>query len=288
MNGTTFDLFCAYALLFFVFSVLGWCTEVVCKLVQYGRFINRGFLIGPYCPIYGSGVVLISFVIDRLLGVNQNVAHIFLCSVLICGMLEYFISWLMEAMYHARWWDYNKKPLNINGRVWAGNLCLFGLAGVFIVKLVDPVFFGFVSATFSPRLLHITAGFFIAVLAADAVSSLFIMNLVKKTIDSSEADDTEVIAAQVRALLHDRPALQRRISEAYPEFIARPQHLLDRIKLEKKRAAERKAELKLRVKAEKAALKLRVKAEKEALKRSIADMKADAARASEYDPRRNI
>ena len=282
------NLVCAYILLFFVFSVAGWCTEVLCKLVQYGRFINRGFLVGPYCPIYGAGVCLISLLFDRLLHVTGNAAHIFLCSVVICGALEYFISWLMEKMYHARWWDYSSKPLNINGRVWAGNLCLFGIAGVFVVKVVDPVFFSFVSLHLSPLFLRVAALAIALVVISDMVLSLFVMQLIKKTIDSADADDTESIALQVRQLLHDKPALTWRIAEAYPEFVARPQRLVDRIRREKQLAARRKAELKLRIKSEKAALKIRLNSEKAAFKKTVSDMKADASRAEFYDPRRKM
>ena len=128
MNWT---LLCQLIVLFFVFSVLGWMMEVTLKYIQYHRFINRGFLIGPYCPIYGSGVVLVTVLVGGLIGIRGGTpGEIFLAGFFICGGLEYFISWYMEKAFHARWWDYSRKPMNLNGRVWIGNLMLFGLASM--------------------------------------------------------------------------------------------------------------------------------------------------------------
>lgn len=125
---------CILVITFFVFSVLGWLMEVMLKYIQFHRFINRGFLIGPYCPIYGCGVVVISVVVGGIFGKHGTYGDIFLAGVVICGALEYFVSWYMEKAFHARWWDYSGKPMNLNGRIWIGNLVLFGLASVIIVK----------------------------------------------------------------------------------------------------------------------------------------------------------
>lgn len=108
-----------YVLLFFACSFLGWCMEVTCKLVQFGRFINRGFLLGPLCPIYGTGAVLMAYFLPLW---TTQVESTFLLALVLCGTLEYITSWLMEKLFHARWWDYSQKRFNINGRVCASNL----------------------------------------------------------------------------------------------------------------------------------------------------------------------
>ena len=118
--------------LFFCYSVAGWCMEVTLKYIQFHRFINRGFLIGPYCPIYGSGAVVVTVLVGGLIG-NASYIVTFLASFILCGVLEYFVSWYMEKMFHARWWDYSQKPMNLHGRIWIGNLVLFGIGGVAIV-----------------------------------------------------------------------------------------------------------------------------------------------------------
>ena len=103
-----------YFLLFYVCSILGWLLEVACKYQQFHRFINRGFLIGPYCPIYGFGAVCICLALSRF---THDPAAVFSLAMIICGTLEYITSYAMEKLFHARWWDYSSKPFNLNGRV---------------------------------------------------------------------------------------------------------------------------------------------------------------------------
>ena len=111
-----FSLAASYLLLFFTASFLGWCMEVICKLIQFGRFINRGFLIGPWCPIYGFGTVLITLLLSKF---TDDPLAVFALAMLLCGTLEYLTSYIMEKAFHARWWDYSAKKFNLNGRVCA-------------------------------------------------------------------------------------------------------------------------------------------------------------------------
>ena len=127
-----------YSLLFFACSILGWCIEVLCKLIQFHRFINRGFLVGPWCPIYGFGAVFISLLLSRR---AEDPLAVFGLAILICGILEYSTSYMMEKIFHARWWDYSTKKFNLNGRVCAGTLLPFGLLGLLLVYAITPVMF---------------------------------------------------------------------------------------------------------------------------------------------------
>ena len=122
----TLDLVCRYFLLFFFCSMLGWLMEVTCKLFQFHRFINRGFLIGPYCPIYGFGAVFVTLLLS---GFSDHPIAVFLLAMLVCGTLEYVTSYVMEKLFHARWWDYSQRKFNLNGRVCANTLIPFGLLG---------------------------------------------------------------------------------------------------------------------------------------------------------------
>ena len=103
------------------------------KFITKGEFINRGFLIGPYCPIYGSGALLLTFLLNRY--VNDKLV-LFVMSIVVCSILEYVTSYIMEKIFHIRWWDYSNYKLNINGRVCLNNIALFGLAGVLIIKYI--------------------------------------------------------------------------------------------------------------------------------------------------------
>ena len=230
-------------LLFFVYSFIGWCIEVTLKYFQFRRFINRGFLTGPILPIYGAGAVLITLAVGDISRFEYAVGTTFAISFILCGALEYGTSWVLEKRFHARWWDYSQKPMNLHGRIWIGNLVLFGLGGVAIVHAVNPVLYGLLAAI--PRTAQelLSAGL-LAVFSADAAMSHFIMKLVKAGIEGSEADDTEQINAEIRLLLSDRSVFHRRFADAYPEVIYRTERISARL------AAIREETERLRLEAE--------------------------------------
>ena len=237
---TLFDLI----LLFYAYALLGWCMEVVLKFIQYRRFINRGFLTGPWLPIYGSGAVLITVVIDRLAPLEYSVGTTFAVSFLLCGALEFLTSYVMEKRYHARWWDYSRKPMNLQGRIWIGNLVLFGIAGVLIVELFNPLLY-MLFKHIGFMLRGIIALSLTAVFIADFIMSHFVLKLVKVGVESSEADNTEEISREIRRLLSDRSIFYRRFAEAYPEVVYRTERItarLERVKAETERI-RREAEL---------------------------------------------
>ena len=222
-------MICKLIIQLFVFAVIGWIMEVTLKYLEYHRFINRGYLLGPYCPIYGCGVVAITIMEQYVISPNNSDADIFLVSVVICGALEYFVSWGLEKLFHARWWDYSKRPMNLNGRIWIGNLLLFGVGSLIIIKWINPHFFGMLMV-WPDWLLILLAVCIVCLLVTDNVISGIVMNRVKDAIDSREEDSTEEITKKVREiLLHNRyPA--RRISSAFPNLQARPKRLTAQLK----------------------------------------------------------
>lgn len=222
-------LFCKLCILLFIYSCLGWMMEVTLKYIQFHRFINRGYLIGPYCPIYGSGVVLITVLVNRIIGYDSSFADVFLTGVVVCGSLEYFVSWIMEKMYHARWWDYSTKPMNLYGRIWIGNLILFGIGSVIIIKWTNPLIFRMLSL-WPDKIIIAFAVFVILLMGTDYFVSGVLMNLVKREIDVREEDNTEEISKKVHELLRQRHVLVRRISDAYPNLQARPERLTRQLK----------------------------------------------------------
>lgn len=213
---------------FFIFGFAGWCMEVILKYRQYHRFINRGFLTGPILPIYGFGVILITLVVGRLTSVESGVMTTFAISLVICGLVEYLTSFVLEKIFHARWWDYSQKPMNLHGRVWIGNLVLFGLAGVAIIHIVNPVLFPALDRI-PLNTRKVTAVVLLAIFAADLVISCFVLKLVKAGIDSSEADNTEEISREVRQLLTNRSYFYSRFADAYPEVVYKTERVQARI-----------------------------------------------------------
>lgn len=103
-----------YFFLFLIYSILGWCMEISLCIFRDKKFVNRGFMIGPYCPIYGCGSILLTVFLSKL---TEFPVGLFCSAIVICGTLEYFTSFVMEKIFNARWWDYSRKKFNINGRV---------------------------------------------------------------------------------------------------------------------------------------------------------------------------
>lgn len=117
-----------------IYSVIGWVYEsTICSIGQR-KLINRGFLNGPYCPIYGTGAVLVLLVLGRI----QNPVLLFFAGAVLTCSLEYLTSWLMEKLFHARWWDYSHYRFNIQGRICLLGAIVFGFGGVLIIDVVQP------------------------------------------------------------------------------------------------------------------------------------------------------
>ena len=225
------EYFVDLVLLFFSYSFVGWCIEVTLKYFQYHRFINRGFLAGPWLPIYGSGCALITLAVDGLAHLSRyesSFGSVFAVSFVLCGFLEYGASWFMEKRFHARWWDYSRKPMNLNGRIWIGNLMLFGLGGMIVVKYINPLLLPlYAKASLGTR--EIVAGCLSVLFISDFIVSHFVLKLVKSGVEHSEADNTEEIGREIRKLLSDKNMFARRFAEAYPDVIYRTEKVKARL-----------------------------------------------------------
>ena len=117
-----------------LYGFIGWVYESILCSVKARKWINRGFLHGPYCPIYGFGAVTVILVLGRI---SNPVALFFLGALLTCT-LEYITSWGMEKLFHARWWDYRYMKFQINGRVCLAGAVIFGAMTVIVIKAVHP------------------------------------------------------------------------------------------------------------------------------------------------------
>lgn len=135
MSGDMFLNLKLYFLWFCIYGFMGWLYEsTVCSQVKYHRFINRGYLRGPICPIYGIGAVA-NFL---LLGQTKSISGIFLAAMLISGVVEYFTSYAMERAFRQRWWDYTRYRFNLHGRICLYGCLIFGIANVIILKVIHP------------------------------------------------------------------------------------------------------------------------------------------------------
>ena len=202
-----------YSLLFFACSILGWCIEVLCKLIQFHRFINRGFLVGPWCPIYGFGAVFISLLLSRH---AEDPLAVFGLAILICGILEYSASYMLEKIFHARWWDYSTKKFNLNGRVCADTLLPFGLLGLLLVYAITPVMFSCFDLL-SETMIQIICLSLSLLFLVDITISTTTLVKIRVHAGKLDGDSTEKITNEVRSVLAEKSALVRRMMRAFPE-----------------------------------------------------------------------
>lgn len=121
--------------LFFTYSLFGWCWEVIFYLANTGQFVNRGTMHGPWLPIYGVGGMLIILLLRPF---REKPALLFTLTVIVCGAVEYFTSWILEVLFNEKWWDYTGYFLNLNGRICFEGLLVFGMAGWAFTYIISP------------------------------------------------------------------------------------------------------------------------------------------------------
>ena len=185
--------------------------EVGCKYVQFGKFINRGFLIGPYCPIYGWGAIAITILLKRY---TYDPLVLFRMSTLVCSIIEYFTSYFMEKKYHARWCDYSSKKFNINGRICLETLIPFGILGLLIMYVTNPMLFK-IYQSMSEIVVHIISITLFIIFIVDNIISSNIISSVNVEGSKLVKDNTEEITEKVKQILREKSWLHRRLINAY-------------------------------------------------------------------------
>lgn len=211
-----------YFLLFLIYSFIGWLIEVIGKLIEKHKFVNRGFLIGPICPIYGHGCILMILTLSRY---KDNPLTLFIYAIFICSLLEYFTSYFMEKIFKARWWDYSTKRFNLNGRICAETMIPFGILGTLVICVINPIF-EYLLNLFNFETIKITAIILFVIYLIDSIISLTIMFGFKGTLKTVEKDGTEEITKKVKKILINKNVLYKRLVEAFPNFMNPKERLL--------------------------------------------------------------
>lgn len=137
------DSFSHLSLLFVIYAVIGWLWETFYCSLKAKKFQYRGFLMGPYCPIYGFGVVGVLYLLRNY---HQDLILLFIYATIIVTVLEFLTSYVLEKVFHTTWWDYQGVPFNIQGRVALPVSLFWGLACVVIVRFVQPEIMKLVNA----------------------------------------------------------------------------------------------------------------------------------------------
>lgn len=206
-------MFFKYFLAFILYSFIGWCCEVSLGFIIHKRFINRGFLLGPYCPIYGCGMMLIVVLLEKYM---SEPLVLFILSMVLCLTLEYITSYLMELIFKARWWDYSNKKFNINGRICLEYGLLFGIGGTLIMYVVHPFVMSVVSK-FSGMVLVLVGSVLFVGFIIDNILSFDAVSKINKFEFKKYKDNTEDISDKIKEYLNDYSFLTKRLNKAFPD-----------------------------------------------------------------------
>ncbi|MCH5167076.1 MAG: putative ABC transporter permease [Erysipelotrichales bacterium] len=208
------EMFYKLLLIFFFYSFMGWLIESTCKLIELRRFVNRGFLTGPICPIYGVGGVIILLTLSKY---NNDPVVLYFMSIVIAAILEYFTSFAMEKIFKNRWWDYSNWKFNINGRICLETMIPFGFLSLLMIYIVNPCLLNAISLM-NYNIMRITAITLSLLTIIDIIISFNIIITLENVSNSLRTDSTEVITKKVRNILHSKTILHRRLIESFPNM----------------------------------------------------------------------
>ena len=260
-----FSLYQVFAY-FLIYSCLGWCLEVIYAAVTTGNLINRGFLNGPVCPIYGFGMVIVLFALTPL---SHSLLLLYLGGVILPSALELVGGWALYKLYHTRWWDYSDYPFNIGGYICLEFSLLWGVGTLIVMKLVHPIIANAVALI--PPLVGLILMFLLYVLyAADTIATAFAASDLARDLDALEkvADSMHAVSDAMTELLGTNAmAMDQKMDESRLQF-----------KLAAAEARDNAAKLNAR----EAAAAMRAKADEamEAAKRASQDAKLNASEAA--------
>ncbi|MGN1012653.1 MAG: hypothetical protein ACI4ON_02340 [Clostridia bacterium] len=269
--------FFTFFIYFFIYSVLGWILETLyCRMLD-GKWTNRGFLFGPYCPIYGFGSLLIIAFLSNFI---DSPIKVFFLGMIFTSLLEYITSFLLEKIFNAKWWDYSNRKFNINGRICLLNSLEFAALGIILTYLVHPILSSFV-LNIPIELLQLISLALITIMGIDTGSTIAtLLNLkerltalkesaemlkAKKSLQSklSEFDLAKELSEIRKNIASKRNYQIERILEAFPdlefkgfkaqinEFKSEIQKIKEDIKKQKLAIKERQKELKIEKKNKK-------------------------------------
>lgn len=159
-------------LLFFTFSICGFIWEVLFTFLSTGVLVNRGTLFGPWLPIYGSGCVALLVLLKKYF---DKPAVTFSLAILVCSVLEYFTSLILEVLFHTRWWDYSGYFLNLDGRICFEGILAFSLGGCVIIYVIAPMLAKFYSR-FSLKFCKFLAISLTIIFVIDVVLSFILLS----------------------------------------------------------------------------------------------------------------
>lgn len=207
-------MFYSYCILFFIYSFLGWVMEVTLTLITDKKFVNRGFLLGPCCPIYGCGCILLYLLLHNY---TNNILVLFILTMFTCSLLEYITSFLMEKIFKLRWWDYSQMKFNINGRICLETMTPFSILGVLAIKFATPFFITNINKL-SEKTILIISIILITLFIIDVIISLTIVFKLKFVSKNIKKDSTLDIKNAIKKFIKNDIYVYERIIESFPNL----------------------------------------------------------------------
>lgn len=199
-------------LLFFFYSFIGWVVEVLEGIINNRGFINRGFLVGPICPIYGVSCLSMLFILDKY---ENDYIILFLLGMVICTLIEYITSLILEKIFDTRWWDYSDHKINLNGRVCLETMILFGISGIILMKVFKPL--TTIILDYIPyNIKLIISIILIIVLVLDLFFSIKVINYLKSNNLIKVSDCTKEVNKKVKDILQKSGYMTKRLLKSFP------------------------------------------------------------------------
>jgi len=208
-------------MVFIIYSMLGFFTEILFRrFYEKEKFSNRGFLIGPYLPIYGiCCIIMVSFP-DHYI---KDPLNLFVMAMFLCASVEYFTSLILEKIFKVRWWDYSKRKFNINGRICLENVFFFGTGGLFVVYVVNPLIMDLIYFVPTMILLIITLILFVVFISDLTMTIIAMVHIKLDKMGFDRKDATVDIKRLVSKALPKTIFFTTRILNAFPD----PKELAD-------------------------------------------------------------
>ena len=237
-----------YLYFFIIYAFLGWCTEVAYAAVNSGRFVNRGFLNGPMCPIYGTGAVIVIAALTPLMG---NKLLLFAGAVVLTSALEWVTGFVLEKCFHGKWWDYSDVPFNLNGYICLKFSLLWGLACLVVMDTIQPLIVKLIEIT-PPVAGRLVLGLLAALMLADAAATVATIIKLNKRLRAID---------EIASKIHEfSDALGENIYETAAAAVSRGEELKEKGESIKEELEIRKNELAVELEAKTAETKRKMEA----------------------------
>lgn len=173
---------------FVIYSFLGWVMESIVRSVSEKKLINTGFLVGPMCPIYGIGAIIMLLFLDRF---ENNIALLFIVSIVVLTIWEYLVGVLLETIFKTKYWDYSDQKFNFQGRVCLINSICWGILGVLFVKGIHPAIIKLLEKV-DIHILHYVIFIITIVAIVDTIVSIIKLKNIKVTLEKIEELNKEI------------------------------------------------------------------------------------------------